>query len=105
MKRRRMTAVGSPSTLVSDVMAWVNTLFGGRIPTLPLPPSWAASLTRLWSTPIVGALPDPSSPKPWTIAVEGDWKPFTWCNATFTQVTIVVRGSSTPPTSRNRRKP
>lgn len=91
----------SPPLTVSDVMAWVNNLFGGRIPTLPFPPSWWQSLTTLWNKLVVGQLPDPDEPKPWRIDIEGTWQPFAWCDATFDSMAIVIYDAESGSPSSN----
>lgn len=85
----------SPPLTVNDVFEWVNGLFGGRIPTLPLPSNWGAALRKLWNTYVIGDLPAPDEPKPWRIDIEGTWRPFSSCEATFQCMSIVVYDAGT----------
>jgi hypothetical protein len=88
----------SPPLTVNDVFAWVNGLFGSKIPTIPLPSDWWETLQVLWRKFIIGDLPDPESPEPWIIDVEGGWHPFTTCPAVLDCIAIVIypTGSSPP---------
>ena len=63
---------GSPSETVNSVMEWLNSLFGLRIPLLPLS-GWPQVLKNLWRMFIAGSLPDPKQPLPWQIDVEGNF--------------------------------
>jgi len=87
----------SPPLTVNDVFEWVNGLFGGRIPTIPLPSNWGAALRRLWNTFVIGDLPDPDEPKPWRIEIEGSWQPFDSCSATFHCMSIDIYDGGTVP--------
>jgi hypothetical protein len=84
-----MRFFASPPLIVNEVMAWANRLFGGHLPLLPFPPGWG-TLAALWRADIVGDLPNPDDPKPWHIAVEGTWQPFTTCAATLDSLEIVI---------------
>jgi hypothetical protein len=64
---------GSPSETVNSVMEWLNSLFGLRIPLLPLS-GWLQLIRNLWRMAISGSLPDPKQPLPWRIPVEGNFE-------------------------------
>jgi hypothetical protein len=64
---------GSPSETVNSVMEWLNSLFGLRIPLLPLS-GWPEFFRNLWRKFVAGPLPDPKQPLPWRIDVEGNFE-------------------------------
>jgi hypothetical protein len=63
----------SPGETVNSVMEWLNALFGLRIPLLPLS-GWMQFIRNLWRMTIAGTLPDPKSPLPWRIPIEGNFE-------------------------------
>ena len=70
--------MASTALIVNDVMQWLNTRFGLRIPMLPLT-GWPAVIKTLWNMFIGGSPPTPWPPEhalPWIIPIEGTLEVF-----------------------------
>jgi len=60
-----------PSITVNALMKWLNSIFGLRLPLLPLI-GWPQFMKNLWRMWISGSLPKPDDPLPWCIEVDGN---------------------------------
>jgi hypothetical protein len=61
--------MSSPIETVNSIMEWLNSLFGLRIPTLPLT-GWPSVMKKLWNM-FVSESPPFGSPPTWVIPIEG----------------------------------
>ena len=69
---RQMREFADNGVTVNGLMGWLNSLFGLKVPVLPLS-GFSQYLKNLWNRLIIGNLPDPQDPQPWVITVEGNF--------------------------------
>ena len=84
--------MSSPAQTVNDIIVWLNSLFGLRIPTLPLT-GWPSVVTTLWNLFVKDVPPEPTgSPWVWEIPVVGTLDVFPpGAKLELTDLSIVVQ--------------